>query len=102
MVAIENLAAVLARELPSVTPASPSATSIVLPPQSLDFAHYPTSPRQQGVLFIVFLMPALAFVTVFLRVFNRITTKSYGMDDTLIIAAMVGLETLSMFLISEL
>ncbi|KAE9367059.1 hypothetical protein N431DRAFT_487492 [Stipitochalara longipes BDJ] len=79
MAVIDNNAVVLARA---------AATSAPLPPQSLDFTHYMTSPRQQGALFLTFFMPAVALVVVCLRIYNRVTSKSFGMDDSLIIAAM--------------
>lgn len=84
MAVIDNLALVLAR--------TPATTSTPLPPPPLDFTEYMTSSRQQGTLFMVFFFPALALVTVTLRIYNRMTSKNFGWDDSLIIAAMVSPE----------
>jgi hypothetical protein len=81
MAVIDNLALFLAR--------TPVASSTPLPPPPLDFTEYMTSPRQQGALFMVFFFPALALITVCLRIYNRLSSKSFGWDDGLIIAAMV-------------
>lgn len=69
---------------------TPSTTP--LPQPSLDFANtaiYPTSPLQQAAIFMCFFFPAVAFVIVTLRIYNRIISRSFGWDDGLIISAMV-------------
>ncbi|CAK7226595.1 hypothetical protein SBRCBS47491_006285 [Sporothrix bragantina] len=50
---------------------------------------YPTSPLQQFGFAIILFFPLLAFIIVVLRVYSRISTKQFGIDDALIIVAMV-------------
>lgn len=52
-------------------------------------SEYPTSPLQQFGFAIIVFFPVLAFIIVCLRVYSRISTKQFGIDDALIIIAMV-------------
>ncbi|KIH94417.1 hypothetical protein SPBR_05900 [Sporothrix brasiliensis 5110] len=52
-------------------------------------AEYPTSPLQQFGFAIIVFFPVLAFIIVMLRVYSRVSTKQFGIDDTLIIIAMI-------------
>lgn len=52
-------------------------------------ADYPTSPLQQFGFAIIVFFPVLAFIIVVLRVYSRVSTKQFGVDDALIIGAMV-------------
>ena len=48
-----------------------------LPPISDDY-EYPYSSLQHGGFAILFLFPALALITVVLRVYTRFTTRQFG------------------------
>lgn len=61
-----------------------------LPQQSLDLSTYPTTSLQQFGFFIIFFFPALAFFIVSLRIYGRVSTKTFGWDDGFIIAATVS------------
>lgn len=50
---------------------------------------YPTSPLQQFGFAIITFFPVLAFIIVCLRVYSRVSTKQFGIDDALIIVAMI-------------
>ncbi|CAK7230582.1 hypothetical protein SCUCBS95973_007624 [Sporothrix curviconia] len=52
-------------------------------------AGYPTSPLQQFGFAIILFFPLLAFFIVVLRVYSRVSTKQFGIDDALIIVAML-------------
>ncbi|KAH6973068.1 hypothetical protein BKA56DRAFT_659954 [Ilyonectria sp. MPI-CAGE-AT-0026] len=48
----------------------------------------PTTPMQQGAIAIIFLMTFLAFAIWGVRVYSRVTTKQFGIDDWLVTGAM--------------
>ncbi|ERS95395.1 uncharacterized protein SPSK_01719 [Sporothrix schenckii 1099-18] len=50
---------------------------------------YPTSGLQQFGFAIILFFPLLAFLVVGLRVYSRLKTKQFGIDDALIVVAMV-------------
>ncbi|KAL1899811.1 hypothetical protein Sste5346_002677 [Sporothrix stenoceras] len=52
-------------------------------------SEYPTSPLQQFGFAIIVFFPVLAFIIVCLRVYSRVNTKQFGIDDALIIVAMI-------------
>ncbi|CAK7197634.1 hypothetical protein SEUCBS139899_000282 [Sporothrix eucalyptigena] len=52
-------------------------------------AEYPTSSLQQFGFAIILFFPILAFIIVVLRVYSRVSTKQFGIDDALIILAML-------------
>lgn len=52
-------------------------------------AVYPTSPLQQFGFAIILFFPLLAFIIVSLRVYSRLKTKQFGVDDALIVVAMI-------------
>jgi hypothetical protein len=60
-----------------------------LPQQSLDLSSYPTTGLQQFGFFILFFFPALSVVLVGLRLYDRATTRLFGLDDAFIIVATV-------------
>ncbi|KAF7562140.1 hypothetical protein G7046_g1982 [Stylonectria norvegica] len=49
----------------------------------------PTTPRQQGAIAIIFLMTFLALTTWGFRMYSRISTKQFGIDDWLTTIAML-------------
>jgi len=61
-----------------------------LPLESMDLSTYPTTSLQQAGFFVVFFFPALALIVVSLRVYNRISARTFGWDDGFIVAAMVN------------
>ncbi|KAH9884237.1 hypothetical protein F4778DRAFT_565325 [Xylariomycetidae sp. FL2044] len=66
--------------------------AILLPrsPADPDVSAIPTPPRQAAALFIVVFFTVLALVAFSLRVYTRLRiTRSWGLDDTLIVPAMV-------------
>ncbi|KAL2201834.1 CFEM domain-containing protein [Sarocladium strictum] len=50
---------------------------------------YPYSALQHGGFAILFTFPALALITVVLRVYSRLSTRQFGLDDAFIVAAML-------------
>ncbi|GAB1318388.1 hypothetical protein MFIFM68171_08598 [Madurella fahalii] len=49
----------------------------------------PTPPLQQAALFVIFFFTALAFVVYSLRVYTRLKTRQWGLDDYLVTCAMI-------------
>lgn len=49
----------------------------------------PTPPLQQAALFVIFFFTALAFVVYSLRVYTRLKTRQWGLDDYLATCAMI-------------
>ncbi|KAH6838659.1 hypothetical protein B0I37DRAFT_242527 [Chaetomium sp. MPI-CAGE-AT-0009] len=60
-----------------------------LPPPSLDFSSYPTTGLQQFGFFILFFFPAVSVLLVGLRIYDRATTRLFGIDDAFIILATI-------------
>ncbi|KAK5654576.1 hypothetical protein OQA88_7205 [Cercophora sp. LCS_1] len=60
-----------------------------LPHQSLDLSTYPTTGLQQFGLFLQVFFPVLSVLLVGLRVYDRATTKTFGVDDVFIVAATI-------------
>ncbi|KAH8170558.1 CFEM domain-containing protein [Sarocladium implicatum] len=54
-----------------------------------DDYEYPYSALQHGGFVILFTFPALALITVLLRVYTRLSTKQFGLDDAFISLAML-------------
>ncbi|CAK7214064.1 hypothetical protein SEUCBS140593_002052 [Sporothrix eucalyptigena] len=52
-------------------------------------AVYPTSPLQKFGFAIILFFPLVAFIVVALRVVSRLKTKQFGVDDSLIVVAMI-------------
>lgn len=50
---------------------------------------YPTSGLQKFGFAIIIFFPILAFIVVCLRVYSRVSTKQFGIDDALIVVALV-------------
>ncbi|KAI1092323.1 hypothetical protein F5B19DRAFT_212645 [Rostrohypoxylon terebratum] len=50
---------------------------------------YPYSPLQHGGFFILFFFPAIAFIVVCLRIYGRIRSRQFGIDDALVCIAMM-------------
>lgn len=69
--------------------AADGAAQTPLPQQSLDLSSYPTTGLQQFGFFILFFFPALSVVLVGLRLYDRATTRLFGLDDAFIIVATV-------------
>ncbi|KAK3386675.1 hypothetical protein B0H63DRAFT_468209 [Podospora didyma] len=59
------------------------------PQQSLDIASYPTTGLQQFGLFVIIFFPVLSVLLVGLRVYDRLKTKTFGLDDAFILMATV-------------
>ncbi|AEO63928.1 uncharacterized protein THITE_123400 [Thermothielavioides terrestris NRRL 8126] len=79
----QGLSVLLARQ------AENGAAATALPPQSLDLSSYPTTGLQQFALFLIIFFPAVSLVLVGLRVYDRATTKTFGIDDGFIVAATI-------------
>lgn len=60
-----------------------------LPQQSLDLSSYPTTGLQQFGFFILFFFPAVSVLLVGLRVYDRVVTRLFGVDDAFILMATV-------------
>lgn len=58
-------------------------------PEHGDVTKIPTPPLQQVALFLNFFFPALAIVFVALRAYSRIKTRQWGLDDYLILVALL-------------
>ncbi|KAM7194245.1 hypothetical protein V8F33_007391 [Rhypophila sp. PSN 637] len=58
-----------------------------LPQQSLDLSTYPTTGLQQFGLFIIIFFPAVSVLLVSLRVYDRFSTRCFGLDDGFIVLA---------------
>ncbi len=67
------------------------AVSAELPQQSLDLSSYPTTGLQQFGFFLIFFFPAVSVVLVGLRLYDRATTRLFGIDDGFILVATVRL-----------
>ena len=60
-----------------------------LPSPSLDFSSYPTTGLQQFGFFVLFFLPAVSVLLVGLRLYDRATTRLFGIDDAFIVLATV-------------
>lgn len=60
-----------------------------LPQQSLDLSAYPTTGLQQFGLFIIIFFPVISVLLVSLRVYDRVSTRTFGIDDGFIVLATV-------------
>ncbi|KAK3295233.1 uncharacterized protein B0H64DRAFT_142545 [Chaetomium fimeti] len=60
-----------------------------LPSPSLDFSSYPTTGLQQFGFFIIFFFPAVSVLLVGLRLYDRATTRLFGVDDAFIVLATI-------------
>jgi len=69
--------------------AAAGAVSPELPQQSLDLPSYPTTGLQQFGFFIIFFFPAVSVLLVGLRVYDRVVTRLFGVDDAFILMATV-------------
>ena len=58
--------------------------------EPMELSTYPTTSLQQVGFFVVFFFPALALTMVSLRVYNRLSARTFGWDDGFIVAAMVN------------
>lgn len=58
-------------------------------PEHGDVTEIPTPPLQQVALFLNFFFPALSVIFVALRAYSRIKTRQWGLDDWLIIVALL-------------
>ena len=58
-------------------------------PEHGDVTKIPTPPLQQVALFLNFFVPALSVVFVALRAYSRIKTRQWGLDDYLILVALL-------------
>ncbi len=70
--------------------AAAGAVSPELPQQSLDLSSYPTTGLQQFGFFILFFFPAVSVLLVGLRVYDRVVTRLFGVDDAFILMATVS------------
>jgi hypothetical protein len=92
MVAIDFVQLLVERAQDTKSLSAPPGFSFMpseLPPPPIDFSAYPTSDLQQAAAFMLVLFPALSLVIVLARIHTRITTKTFGLDDWFIVAAMV-------------
>jgi hypothetical protein len=80
---------IIAQGLVLARQAANATDQAVLPQQSLDISSYPTSGLQQFGLFIIIFFPAVSLLLVGLRIYDRATTKTVGVDDFFIIGATV-------------
>jgi hypothetical protein len=58
-------------------------------PEHPNVLDIPTPPLQQAGLFLIFFFTALAFVVYSLRVYSRLRTRQWGLDDWMITCAMI-------------
>lgn len=58
-------------------------------PEHEDVTKIPTPPLQQVALFLNFFFPALSVIAVALRAYSRIKTRQWGLDDYLILIALL-------------
>ncbi|SPO02023.1 related to integral membrane protein PTH11 [Cephalotrichum gorgonifer] len=58
-------------------------------PQHGDVTKIPTPSLQQAALFINFFFPILSLIVVLLRAYSRIRTRQWGLDDWLMVAALM-------------
>lgn len=56
----------------------------------LDFSNYPSSSLQRFGFFVLFFFPALSLLVVALRLYGRLSTKTFGWDDAFIVPALVS------------
>ncbi|KAB5522832.1 hypothetical protein GE09DRAFT_977332 [Coniochaeta sp. 2T2.1] len=66
-----------------------NGTGKPIPPTSLDLSSYPTTSLQQFGLSIIVIFPALSTILVALRLYERISTKTFGADDSFILVATI-------------
>jgi hypothetical protein len=68
-----------------------TANMVILPrrPAHGDVLQIPTPPHQQAALFIIFFFTALAVVVYGLRVYTRLKTRQWGIDDYLVSGGML-------------
>jgi len=64
-------------------------------PPHPDITTIPTPPRQAAGLFIIVFFPCIALIVYGLRVFSRLRTRQWGLDDWLITAAVAFLLALT-------
>lgn len=62
----------------------------VLPQQSLDLSTYPTSGLQTFALFIIIFFPLISVTVVGLRIYDRVTSRTFSLDDVFIVGATVS------------
>lgn len=70
------------------SPGPPGRTPLASSP--LDFSDYPSSSLQQLGFFVLFFFPTLSLLIVALRLYGRLSTKTFGWDDVFIIPALVS------------